>query len=87
MILNYYAEKEDKLVVEDLHWIEKHLGEIRYVGIAVSEAKESAEEKMVLEKPVQEEKPKPAEEEGGEEKPPEDQQEGEAKKGFDIYAH
>lgn len=33
IILAYYSRQDDHLISEDLYWIEKHLGDIRYLGI------------------------------------------------------
>lgn len=54
IILNYFEEEDERLISEDLYWIEKNLGEIRYVGIAVPEEKAINEEKYMLEKPKKE---------------------------------
>ena len=79
------------MVSEDLYWIEKNIGDIRYVGNCKHEDKNVHEEKMVLEKPQPPQKPKPAE---GEEPPAEEQPpaedppaDGEQKKGLDIFQH
>ena len=39
IILNYYSQESEYLVSEDLYWIEKHVGEIRYLGIWEQEEK------------------------------------------------
>lgn len=52
VILNQYAETDERLVSDDLYWIEKNLGEIRYLAISTPESKVAVEEKLVLEKPV-----------------------------------
>lgn len=39
IILNYYSQESEHLVSEDLYWIEKHVGEIRYLGIWEQEEK------------------------------------------------
>ena len=41
-----------------MYWIEKNLGEIRYMGIWSPEEKEIKEDMMKLERPPVEEKPK-----------------------------
>jgi len=33
LILCYYHQEEEKLVSEDLFWIEKNIGTIRYLGV------------------------------------------------------
>lgn len=33
IILCYYGQSDEKLVSDDMYWIEKNLGEIRYLGI------------------------------------------------------
>jgi hypothetical protein len=41
-----------------LYWIEKNIGKIRYLGIWGGEDKNYVEEKIPLERPVEEKKPK-----------------------------
>ena len=58
IILNYFDEEDERLISQDLYWIEKNLGEIRYVGIASPEEKTITEEKYKLEREKKEEKEK-----------------------------
>lgn len=51
IICNYACDSE-KMVSQDLYWIEKNLGEIRYLGIWNPEPKEIKQKNMKLEKPV-----------------------------------
>ena len=86
IILNYFEEEDERLISEDLYWIEKNLGEIRYVGIAVPEEKTITYEKYKPEKEIKEVKEKvQGEGEGEGEKAPEQPPEGQVKKGLDIY--
>ena len=55
------------------------------MGIWSPENREVVEEKLVLEKPQVEEKPKPAEGAEGEEPPPPAEEGGEQKKGLNIF--
>jgi hypothetical protein len=48
VILCYYSQVEEKLVSDDLYWIEKNLGDIRYLSITIPEIKEINDEKLVL---------------------------------------
>lgn len=89
IILCSHGHEKKRMVSEDLYWIEKNIGDIRYVGNCKHEDKNVHEEKMVLEKPQPPQKPKPAE---GEEPPAEEQPpaedppaDGEQKKGLDIF--
>ena len=60
VILCYYGQSEEKLICEDMYWIEKYLGEIRYLGIWEPEPTEINEKMMKLERPPEPVKPKPA---------------------------
>lgn len=51
IIICNYTQDTEKLTSEDLYWIEKNLGEIRYLGIWVPEKKDCKERKMKLKKP------------------------------------
>lgn len=54
VVLCYYNSAYDstKLISEDLYWIEKHLGAIRYLGIWEEENHSSQAELMKLERPA-----------------------------------
>ena len=58
IIICGYQPGESKMVSQEMYWIEKNLGEIRYLGIWNPEQKEIKEELMHLERPPVEEKPK-----------------------------
>ena len=90
IIICHHGHEKKRLASEDLYWIEKNIGNIRYLAIWNPEDKVAAEEKLVLERPPEPEKPKPVDGEGaeGEEKPPEDppaEGEEQAKKGFNVF--
>ena len=51
VILCCYRNGEDSIVSKELYWIEKHLGEIRYLGIWNPEDRQIKEEVMALERP------------------------------------
>lgn len=61
VILCYYRQEDERLISEDMHWIEKNIGSVRYIGVWHNETKEIKEEKLLLEKPVKPEPPKKAE--------------------------
>jgi hypothetical protein len=46
--LCYYNQEEEKLVSEDLYWIEKNIGTIRYLAINEPEELAAHEEKIAL---------------------------------------
>ncbi len=48
LILCYYNQEEEKLVSEDLYWIEKNIGTIRYLAINEPEELAANEEKIAL---------------------------------------
>lgn len=85
IIICHHGHEKKRLISEDLYWIEKNIGDIRYLGIWNPENKEIVEEKMILERPVVEEKPKPAEGAEGEEPPPPAEEGDQPKKGLDIF--
>ena len=33
VVLCYYAQQEERLISEDVYWIEKNIGDIRYLSI------------------------------------------------------
>ena len=48
LILCYYRQAEEKLVSEDLYWIEKNIGNIRYLAINQPEDINVHDEKIEL---------------------------------------
>lgn len=54
----FYYQEEEKLVSEDLYWIEKNIGNIKYLAINEPEEISESEEKIQLERPKAPEKPK-----------------------------
>jgi hypothetical protein len=48
VVLCYYHQEEEKLVSEDLYWIEKNIGTIRYLAINEPEELNAHEEKIAL---------------------------------------
>ncbi len=58
VIIANYRQTEDKLVSEDLYWIEKNIGKIRYLSIWQGEEKTFVEEQIHLERPVEIKKPR-----------------------------
>lgn len=58
IVLCHYSQPECSMISEDLYWIEKNIGEIRYVAIWNHEAKLIPFENIILERPVVEQKQK-----------------------------
>lgn len=57
-ILLYNYSAKDRLISDDLYFIEKNIGSIRFVGVWGVEQKQFKDEKMKLERPVVEVKKK-----------------------------
>lgn len=60
VIVCYYGQTDENLICEDMYWIEKNLGEVRYLGIYEPEKIEIESKLMKLERPPEPVKPKPA---------------------------